>query len=73
MHYTAVHILHIQRVQKERELYEGVNHLCAISRCVRNANLQFFLHVLVPKGYASRQVDISALQRFEIKEKAAIP
>ena len=42
-------------------LYEGVNHLCTISRCVRNANLRFLSRVLVPEGYASQQMDISAL------------
>ena len=42
-------------------MYEGVNHLCTISWCVRNANLRFLSRVLVPEGYASQQMDISAL------------
>ena len=45
-------------VSFRNQLYEGVNHLCTISRCVRNANLRFFSHVLEPEGYGSQQMDI---------------
>ena len=35
----------LKRPREQVNLYEGVNHLCTINRCVRNANLRLFSHV----------------------------